>query len=321
MDNKLRIFKGYKHHFIKQKKLMNRAEFEFKDRLIKGITTDGHFKISVVKTSDMVKEAKQRHSLSLLNTVILGRALTATMLLASELKGEERVRMRMEGDGPIGHLVVEANSLGEVRGYVANPAAELDYSDESVTMGDGIGLGVLTFSKTLYNEAEPRTSAIQLVKGDVTADVAHYLVQSEQIDSALIVDVGIDNEGNVTEAGGLLIQKLPGAPEGQIDMLQERLASFPAVHKFFEDGQYIDDVMNKVMSPMPMKELDRQLVDFFCRCSRDRFLNALSMLNFDDLKEMEGDSQEIVCQYCNNKELITKEEIKGLIEAAQIKMN
>lgn len=300
---------------------MNREKFEFKDRLIKGITTDGHFKISVVKTSDMVKEAKERHNLSLLNTVILGRALTATMLLASELKGEERVRMRMEGNGPIGFLVVEANSLGEVRGYVGNPEVELDYSDETVTIGDGLGLGVLTFSKTLYNEAEPRTSTIQLIKGDVTSDVAHYLVQSEQIDSGIIVDVGIDENGNITEAGGLLIQKLPGAPDGQIDMLQERLSSFPPVHKFFEDGQYIDDVMNKVMSPMKVKELARQLIDFFCRCNKDRFLDALSMLNVDDLKEMEGDSQEIVCQYCNNKENITKEEIKGLIESAQAKLN
>jgi len=300
---------------------MNKKEFEFKDRLIKGISKDGHFKISVVKTTELVKEARERHDLSLLNTVILGRALTATMLMASELKGEERIRLRMEGNGPIGFLVAEANSLGEVRGYVANPSAELDYTDSSTTFGQGLGLGVLTFSKTLYNEAEPRTSTIQLINGDVTSDIAHYLTQSEQIDSALILDVGMDENGEVTEAGGLLIQKLPDAPDGQIDMLQERLSSFPAVHKFFEDGQYIDDVMHKVMSPIKVKELSRQLVDFFCRCSKDRFLNALSMLNYDDLKEMKGESQEIVCQYCNNREEISKEEIAELITSAKAKMN
>lgn len=227
----------------------------------------------------------------------------------------------MEGNGPIGFLVAEANSLGEVRGYVANPSAELDYTDSSTTFGQGLGLGVLTFSKTLYNEAEPRTSTIQLINGDVTSDIAHYLTQSEQVDSALILDVGMDKNGEVTEAGGLLIQKLPDAPDGQIDMLQERLSSFPAVHKFFEDGQYIDDVMHKVMSPIKVKELSRQLVDFFCRCSKDRFLNALSMLNYDDLKEMKGESQEIVCQYCNNREEISKEEIAELITSAKAKMN
>ena len=300
---------------------MNKQAFLQKDRLIKGITEDGHLKISVVKTTDVINDARKNHNLSLLNTVILGKALTATMLLASELKGEERIQLRMDGNGPIGFLVTEANSIGEIRGYVQNPAVELDYTNPETTLGDGLGLGVLTFTKILYNEAEPRSSSIQLETGDVTGDIAHYLAQSEQIPSAVILDVGVNDDGEVTHAGGLLLQRLPGAPDGQIDLLQERLAGFPPINTFFEDGQYIDDVMHKALSPLKVKELSRQLVDFFCRCSRERFLNALSLLNFDDLKEMEGDSQEMVCQYCNKKEVFSKEEISELITDAQAKMN
>lgn len=300
---------------------MNIEEFNFKDRLIRGMTTDGHFKISVVKTTDVVKTAKKNHALSLLNTVILGKALTATMLLASELKGEERIQLRMDGDGPIGFLVAEANQVGEIRGYVRNPAAELDYSKDDVKLGDGIGLGILTFSKVLYNEAEPRTSSIEIVSGDVTSDVAHYLAQSEQIPSALLVDVGIDENGDVSEAGGLLIQRMPGAPDGQIDMLQERLGSFPPIDEMLSDGQYIDEIMQKAVSPLQVKELNRQPVHFFCRCSRKRFKNALSLLTLDDLKDMEGEGQEVVCQYCNTREFISKEEVEEIIMDAQAKLN
>ncbi|MEQ8524020.1 Hsp33 family molecular chaperone HslO [Gracilimonas sp.] len=300
---------------------MNIEEYNFKDRLIKGITTDGHFKISVVKTTEVVKTARENHQLSLLNTVILGRALTATMLLASELKGEERIQLRMDGDGPIGFIIAEANSVGEIRGYVQNPAADLDYTNPETELGDGIGLGIMTFSKVLYNEAEPKTSTIQLVKGDINSDVAHYLAQSEQIPSALLTDVGIDEDGNVTEAGGLLIQRLPGAPDGQIDLLQERLGSFPAIDELLSDDQYIDEIMSKAVSPLKVKELNRQPVDFFCRCSRKRFLNALAMLSYEDLKEMDGEGQEMVCQYCNNKEFISKEEIEKIVMDAQAKMN
>lgn len=300
---------------------MSIEEFKTKDRLIKGVTTDGNFRISVVKTTDVVKTARENHNLSLLNTVILGRALTAVMLMASELKGEERIQLRMDGNGPIGFVIAEANHVGEIRGYVQNPAAELDYESDSTELGDGLGLGVLTFSKILYNEAEPRVSTIQLINGDVTSDIAHYMAQSEQIPSAVLLDVGIDKNGEVTEAGGLLVQRLPGAPDGQIDLLQERLASFPPIHTLLEDDQYIDDIMEKAVSPLKVKELDRHLVDFFCRCTRDRFLNAFAMLNFDDLKDMEGENQEVVCQYCNNKEIITKEEIQSLITEAQAKMN
>lgn len=300
---------------------MNIEDYNFKDRLIKGITTDGHFKISVVKTTEVVKTAKENHNLSLLNTVVLGKALTATMLLASEMKGEERIQLRMDGNGPIGFLVAEANSVGEIRGYVQNPEAELDYSNPAAQLGDGIGLGILTFSKVLYNEAEPRTSSIQLVNGDVNTDVAHYLAQSEQIPSALLIDVGIDEDGEVTQAGGLMIQRLPGAPDGQIDLLQERLGSFAAIDELLDDGQYIDEIMNKAVSPLKVKELNRQPVDFFCRCTRKRFLNALSLLNLDDLKDMKGEGQEIVCQFCNKTEHISKDEVERIIVEAQTRLN
>ena len=300
---------------------MHREEYEFKDRLIKGITKDGHFKISVIKTSDVVKKAKERHHLSLLNTVLLGKALTAAMLLASELKKEERIQLRLDGDGPIGTIVAEANSLGEIRGYVGNPFVELDYSDSSIAIRDGIGQGILTFTKVLYNEAEPRTSSIQIVDGDITSDVAQYLAQSEQVPSAVLLDVGISEEGEVTEAGGLLLQRLPGAPDGQIDMLQERLSSFPPIDQLLSDNQYIDEIMAKAVSPIKVKELSRQLVDFFCRCSKERFMNALAMLSMDDLKEMEGEGQEVACHYCNKKMTLSKEDIAQLLTQAQAKLN
>lgn len=300
---------------------MNIEDFRFKDRIVKGITSDNNFKISVVKTTDTIREAAKRHELGLLATVILGKAMTATMLLASELKKEERIQLRLDGNGPLGSVIAEANSLGEVRGYVGNTYAELDYSKPGISLGDGIVVGVLTFTKILYNNAQPRVSTIEKISGDITTDIAHYLVQSEQIPSAILLDVGIDENGILTQAGGLLLQRLPNAPDGQIDMLQERLGSFPPLDQLLSEGEYIDTIMEKAISPIKVKELSRQPVDFFCRCSRDRFLDALSMLSIDDLKDLKGESQEIVCHYCNNREHITKEEIASLITDAQARLN
>jgi molecular chaperone Hsp33 len=120
---------------------ITKEDFLFKDRMVKGMTKDGHFKLSVVKTTALVKEARDRHGLSLLATVMLGKTLTATALLASELKKEERIQVRLDGSGPLQYVVAEANSLGEVRGYVGNPSAELAYDDPNVSLSDGIGLG------------------------------------------------------------------------------------------------------------------------------------------------------------------------------------
>lgn len=298
-----------------------KEEFKFKDRLIKGIHTDGEFKISVVKTTEVVKAAKQNHQLSLLNTVLLGRTLTAAMLLASELKGEERIRLKLEGSGPVGMLVAEANRVGEVRGYSANPSVEMDYSRDDATLSEGLGIGLLTVSKTLYNEAEPRTSTIQLIEGDVISDLAHYMVQSEQVMAAFLLDVSLDDNGDVRNAGGVLLQRLPDADEKTMDKLQETLKSLPPVSELLNNGEYIGKIMAKASEPFSVKELDRQPVHFFCRCSPKRFKNALSMLSYKDLKDLKGDDQEVVCHYCGNRLIVSEEEITDLFETAKAKLN
>lgn len=301
--------------------MLTREEFEHRDRLIKGITEDGHFKISVVKTTDVVETARRKHELSLLNTVLLGRALTGTMLMASELKGEERVQLRAEGEGPVGLVVAEANRVGEIRGYVQRPEVELDYSREEAHIGEGLGLGLLTFSKILYNESEPRRSTIELVKGNITDDIAFYMVQSEQVPSAVILDVGLEDDGSVSEAGGILIQRMPDAPEGHIDRLQKRLKSFGSLAEMYRSGAYIDDIMKKAVRPMKVKELDRQPVDFFCRCTRKRFLGALNMLTYEDLKEIDDEGQELVCHFCNEHYRVSRDEIEEILLHAKAKMN
>ncbi len=300
---------------------LSKKQFKFNDRLIKGIEEEGRFKISVVKTTDVVQTAKMNHGLSMLNTVLLGRTLTAAMLLASELKGEERIKVQMEGNGPIGLLVAEANRVGEIRGYSQNPGIELDYSQPDVTIGDGIGLGLLTVSKTLYNEAEPRRSTIEIIEGDVLSDMAHYMAQSEQVLSAFLLDVSLKDNGDVNQAGGVLIQRLPEADESVMETLQKTVKELPPISSFLEDGQYIDTIMEKTCEPFTVKELDRQPVDFFCRCSTGKFKNALSLLSYDDLKELKGEDQEMVCHYCGTRHTVSEEEIYSIVESAKAKLN
>lgn len=300
--------------------MISKEEFLNKDRIIKGISTDGFFKISVVKTTDVVREAKRRHNLSLLTTVILGRALTGSMLMASELKGEERVQLRIEGDGPIGVLKAEANNAGEIRGFVENPQAELDYSNNE-NIGDGLGDGTLSFSKILYNEARPRTGIVHLVSGNISDDLVHYLLQSDQIPSALTLDVQIDKSGEVLEAGGILIQAMPGAPEDKILQLEENLTALSKVGLYFNDDKYIDELMIDSMKPYKVKELERYPVHFFCRCSKDRFKDALAMISLEELQDFSHKGQELVCHYCNEHYYITKDEIEEIVNRVKVKMN
>ncbi len=291
-----------------------------KDRLVRGMTDDGFFQVVVVKTTDVVREAARRHHLGPLATVLLGRALTGVMLLSSALKGEERIQLVMQGNGPLALLAVEANSIGEIRGYVQNPLAMIDVT-KGERIEDGLGIGLLTFSKTLFNEAKPITGTVELVSGNVSKDLAHYLMQSEQIPSAVSLDVQINDAGEVESAGGVLIKALPGAPANAIELIEGNLFDLPPMANLLMSGLYIDDIMHKVMEPLELKELGRIPVHFFCRCNKDRFIVALSMLKLNELEEMSDQDQEMVCHYCNEHYIITASEIQGLALNKKIALN
>ena len=59
-----------------------------------------------------------------------------------------------------------------------------------------------------------------------------------------------------------------------------------------------------------------QEVRFECRCSRQRSLNAMKMLDNNELKDIlkkEGKA-ELVCEFCKNKYLINFDEIAAMIK-------
>ena len=298
---------------------MKKSEFLRRDRLLRAIGKNGHFRISVIKTTDIVRTAREKHGLSLLTSVLLGRTLTGALLLASNLKGEERIQIRMEGGGPVRAVTAEATSNGEVRGYVSRPQAELDFQEQN-SLGDGIGVGVMTVSKSLYNRSRPVSGTVALVRGNVNEDLAHYLLQSEQIPSAVSMDVAVDEQGVVSEAGGVLVQAMPGASRKEIERLEENIRNMPVVgHQLA--GRYLEDVLSEVSKGLEVKELARYPVDFFCRCSKDRFRNSLALLDPDELLSMKGETEELVCHYCSKRYVFSREELDAIAQKAKIRQN
>ncbi len=283
------------------------------------MTVDGAYRISVVKTTGLVRTCREKHNLSLLSTVLLGRALTGTTLLAANLKGEERIQLKMEGNGPAGALTAEASSHGEVRGYIINPHAEIDL-DQEEKLGDGLGVGVLSVSKILYNKARPVTGTVELKRGNINEDLAHYLLQSEQVPSAVSLDVALDAHGEVSDAGGVLVQAMPGATKERTLQLEENIRTMPQIGEQLATG-YLGDVLKRVANGLAVKELARYPVDFFCRCSKKQFEKSLGLVNPDELLVMNGDVEELVCHYCNNTYKFTRDEIEAIARKRRVRLN
>lgn len=286
-----------------------------KDHILTAITEDRQFRVVFLKAGDLVRTAIEKHTLNPLGGIILGELLMGAALLSSSLKGQERLALRITCSGPIQQALVEASANGEIRGYLsnANPIAEGATKQEIIQ--NAIGVGIMHVTRVLTETAKPQTSSTELPYSQVAKDLAHFCVTSDQIPTAIQLSIDYSSTGTLDHAAGLLIQAMPGATEENIAKIESTMARHPDLGKLFFESENIQEAMKSFLADFQFIELDKTKVDFFCRCSKDRFMQGLAMLPEKDLSEMATEeNQTLNCHWCSEKYTVSQSEILDLLE-------
>lgn len=277
-------------------------------------TADG-VRIYALSTTNLVREAAQKHGCSHLASAALGRAMSGALLLAAMMKDGERISLRLKGDGSLGEVVADAEG-GSVRGYVENPDAFLPLKEDGkLDVGGGIGRGNIIVTRYLQN-AEPFTGYCELADGEIASDLTKYLYVSEQTPSSVALGVLVDKDGLVTAAGGFFIQAMPGCADEVLAKLEENVSLTPYVTQLLELG-YTPAKMIEILGRGLDVDIKESLpLQFKCRCSRDRILSALGALDKKSLTELAQDEvTEAHCQFCNTTYSFTQQEVQELLTA------
>ncbi|ELR96617.1 Hsp33 family molecular chaperone HslO [Gloeocapsa sp. PCC 73106] len=290
------------------------------DQLIRATAAEGGIRAVATITSRVSEEARQRHKLSYVATAALGRAMSAGLLLASNLKKEgSRVNIRIKGNGPLGGLLVDAGVDGTVRGYVNNPGVELPPNPQGkLDVGGAIGKEGYLYVVRDVGYGYPYSSTVELVSGEVGEDIANYLVTSEQTPSALLVGVFVGAQG-VTASGGLLLQVLPKAArdESLVALLESRVSKLSGFTNLLREGYTLPEIFKQLLGDLGLEILPEvQMVRFNCACSFDRVLGALKMLGQAELQDMieKDDGAEATCHFCGEVYQASGAELAQLIE-------
>ncbi len=279
------------------------------DYLIKA-TAEGA-RIYAINTTILVQKANERHRCSHLGIAALGRAMSGALLFAATMKNNERVVLRFSGDGPLGHIVADAEGA-QVRGYVENPDVFLPLKKGKLDVGAGVGNGTLAVTRFLAN-AEPFNGLCDLTDGEIASDLTNYLYTSEQTPASVALGVLVDKEGKVLAAGGWFVQAMPDCKEEVLEKLENNIMSMPPVTELLHSGLTLEEIVAKIAHGLEVNIKETLPVDFKCHCSREKVLDMLAGLSKNDLSEMEEDHEtEVHCQFCNEAYKFSSEEIKNI---------
>lgn len=282
-----------------------------KDILTKG-TAEG-VRIYALCTTNLVQEAAARHHTSHLASAALGRAMNGALLLAATMKDNERITLRLKGDGPIGEVVADAEGTN-VRGYVGDPDVFLPLKNGKLDVGGALGAGNIIVTRYLQN-AEPFTGYAELVDGEIASDLTNYLYTSEQTPSSVALGVLVNKEGQVIASGGYFIQAMPGCAEETLAKLEENISLTPYVTQLLELGYTPEKMIETIARGLEVTIQESVELSYKCRCSREKILGALATLGQEDLTAMSEDEEtEVHCQFCNETYKFSEAEIAGLLK-------
>ena len=283
------------------------------DKIYKTLLFDGKISLCIMETTDIVNQAIEYHNLTPLTAATLGRTMTASLFMASNLKNEgDKLSVSVCGDGVGGHVIVSVDSSLRVRGYIDNPQAELPLNEKGKLDVKGcVGKGRLTVVRSMGLK-EPYSGSSEIVSGEIAEDFAFYYTVSEQEPTAMALGVLMGGDGKCIAAGGMVMQALPGCDDETAQKAQEIILKY----------QDISTTIKNLSASGIVKEhfkgyyFTERTPVYKCICSKDYIDGLIISLGKEELYDILKEQGEIriECQYCDKKYVYDKEDVDKLLK-------
>ncbi|HEX6593229.1 MAG TPA: Hsp33 family molecular chaperone HslO [Bacillota bacterium] len=286
------------------------------DYIVKATAYEGSVRAYAISSTQTVEEAQKRQDSWATATAALGRTITITSMMGAMLKGKDTLTVKVEGGGPIGAIVVDANANGDVRGFVTNPHVDFELNRQGkLDVARAVGKnGSLSVVKDLGLK-DYFTGQVPIISGEISEDFTYYFATSEQIPSAVGAGVLINRDHSVRASGGFIIQVMPGVDEEMITKLEEQIRAFPSISTLIHEGRTPEEILERLFPRNTVKIHEKMPVVYRCHCSKERIERGIASLGSEEIKQMieEDHGAEAVCHFCNETYHFTENELKQLL--------
>lgn len=285
------------------------------DKIMKFLAYEGKISVICIDSTELVEKAKKTHDLSPVATAAFGRMLTATAIMANEMKNKrDKITVQIKGNGPLQMMVATANNFPKIKGYVANPIVDLPLNEDGkLDVSGAVGNGYINVIKDIGLK-EPYVGICPLVSGEIAEDFAEYFAKSEQKNTAVALGVLVDKDG-VKSAGGYVITPMPDATNEEISQVEQSIFKAGAISKMLDKNLSLQEIAKKITGDENIKLIEENITPKYeCDCSKEYMADALATLDKTELKNMieEDGKAELTCHFCNKKYNFSKEELKEI---------
>jgi molecular chaperone Hsp33 len=290
----------------------------------------GDLRGAVIHGTRLVAAMRANHGLGVLETLILGQAYLAAALMGSTLKGEDKVSLRLDCEGPARGYSVEGRARTDeegrkkigVRGYLLEDPIPVSAPLDSFDTAPFIGQGSLTVTRFIAGSPRPFSGAVKLSTGRLAEDLAWYYLSSEQTQTAFSLGLSFDTSGRLSGAGGIFLQALPGAQADFVSRAEAGLLGLPSLGPWFGSGKTSADLLDLAFHAQGLARLETHEVAFSCDCSRERFASFIANSGpelLTDLVENGPWPTLTTCHNCGSVYSFPKDELLAMAAARKAK--
>lgn len=285
----------------------------FKDRIIRATGKKTPFRLIVVDLTATMNEIGKQHNAQGFALKLLAENSIASIFLSASLKYAGTVSLTTRFGGEITKVSSDTTPMGLVRAMI--PQAELQ-----AVGGNEPALIPQSVQVVKLNEQGKRVheSIIEAPAVSMGQNLATYLLQSEQIRSAVGIEAAFNREdpSKLDYAAGFYIEAFPDLEDKDINLIEVIVQNLP---KFKDmntpEGFDLDELLDQLRGPYEIdivKEIDPKA---YCPCSRERMVATLATLPLKDLQELEaeGKNLEVVCDFCRTPYKITVADLREII--------
>ncbi|MGN1372760.1 MAG: Hsp33 family molecular chaperone HslO [Candidatus Coproplasma sp.] len=268
------------------------------DRIKRFLAFSGNVQVTVLETAQLVNRAIEIHSTTPSASKILGGLLTCCAYFASGIKAESgAVSITVKAKDGDGAVSVSSDAALHVRGYADGSCTR--------TLAGG--------SLTVVREdgySQPFVGTCEITSDDISDAFAKYFQQSEQIPTAVKVEVTIDENGKCKAANGLIMQLLPDADDDETNLAGEAFYSF--CQDVNSPAYTAEEIVERFFKGVICGEVIEVYPEYKCNCSQSKIKGVLASVGKAELLKIceEQGQVKVHCHYCNTDYVFDKKDIE-----------